>query len=92
MAQVLDGRLAGLEAAMAQEWERAYELLSSADAEGLLGPADLEVLAEAAVWSGRMGDQIAILERAFAGHGADDRGGAMALLASLEMEELRRAR
>ncbi len=68
MAKTVDERIAGLEAALAQDWARADELLREADAQGLLEPADLEVLAESAIWNGRMGDHVGFLERAFAGY------------------------
>jgi class 3 adenylate cyclase len=59
---------AGLEAAARLDWEKAYELLKDAESGGALGGAELEVLAEAAVWTGRMDEAVPSLERAYATH------------------------
>jgi len=82
VAQVLDQRLAGLEAAIGQDWPQAYDLLGQADEQGLLEPADLEVLAEAAIWTGRMGDHIGVLERAFGGYAASGEPAQAAVVAT----------
>jgi class 3 adenylate cyclase len=59
---------AGVEAAAGRAWDRAYDLLTAADAEeGLPGPA-LEVLAEAAAWTGRMDEFVGLHERAYAAY------------------------
>ncbi len=68
MSAVAEGPLsAGREAFSAQQWERAFELLSAADVEQVLDPADLERLSEAACWTGRYDAMLELLERAEAG-------------------------
>ena len=64
---VVDTLTAGREAFTRHEWERAYDLLRSADADSRLGPEDLEQLAEAARWSRHYGDVIDTFERAQVG-------------------------
>jgi class 3 adenylate cyclase len=49
------------------EWRSAFDGLSAADAEGSLTPAALELLAEAAWWTGQLPVAIEARERAFAG-------------------------
>ncbi|MEX2136176.1 MAG: adenylate/guanylate cyclase domain-containing protein [Chloroflexota bacterium] len=49
------------------EWRSAFDLLSSADAKEALSPPDLELLAEAAWWTGQLTLAIEARERAFAG-------------------------
>ena len=49
-------------------WQEAFDLLAAADASGGLAPEDLESLAEAAWWTGRIDDCIAARERAYAAH------------------------
>jgi len=69
MSQVLDDSLeAGREAARKRAWRDAYELLLKADADGLLGAADLEHLGEAAWWTGRLEEALEFRERAYAAH------------------------
>src|SRR5919202_2967705 len=69
MSQVLDDSLeAGREAARKHAWRDAYELLHKADADGLLGAADLEFLAESAWWTGRLEEAIDLRERAYAAY------------------------
>jgi len=66
----------GREAFSAQEWDRAYALLSIADAELGLPPADLERISEAACWTRRYDEMLELLERAEAGYERDgDRRG-----------------
>lgn len=68
---------AGRSAFERHDWEEAYRLLSAGDSGDPLDPADLERLAEAAVWSRRFDDELRILERAEAGYrAAGDRRGA----------------
>jgi class 3 adenylate cyclase len=55
----------GREAAERFSWQEAIEHLSAADRTSSLGAGDLERLAEAAYWLGRMEDSIAARERAF---------------------------
>ena len=69
MAQIADDALAaGREALERHAWKEAYELLKAADEAGPLEPEDLERLAEAAIWSGTVVDEMPYLERAYAGH------------------------
>jgi hypothetical protein len=42
----------------AHQWRAAYDALSEADAAGALNPDELELLASAAWWSGRLPDAI----------------------------------
>ena len=82
---------AGREAFSAHEWERAYELLSTADAERVLAPADLERLSEAACWTCRYDEMLELLERAEAGFERDgDRRGAARMALTLTREHYQR--
>jgi class 3 adenylate cyclase len=68
VAQVVDDSLeAGREAARRHAWREAFDLLTAADAESSLAAEDLELLAEAAEWTGRLNLSIEAYERA---HGA----------------------
>jgi len=81
----------GREALSARQWERAYDLLSSADAERGLPPADLERLSEAACWTRRYDDMLELLERAEAGYERDgDRRGAARMALALTREHYQR--
>jgi len=51
-----------------RDWERAFELLDTADEQGTLGPEELELLAACARWAGRPDRIVDPLERAHAGH------------------------
>jgi class 3 adenylate cyclase len=67
MSQVVDDSLAaGREAAARGAWREAYDLLQPAAA--TLGPEDLEQLAEAAWWLGRLDEAIGLRERAQAAY------------------------
>jgi hypothetical protein len=69
MTQIVGDSLeAGREAARRREWDRAYELLKAAEAELDLGADDVQLLAHAALWNGRMDEQLTLLERAYAAH------------------------
>ncbi|HEU4450147.1 MAG TPA: adenylate/guanylate cyclase domain-containing protein [Gaiellaceae bacterium] len=69
MTQVADDSLAaGREAAQRHAWREAYELLGSADGDGRLGAEDLQTLAEAAWWTGRLEKALALRERAYAAY------------------------
>jgi class 3 adenylate cyclase len=48
------------------EWRAAYDILSRADARGELQAADLELLAQAAWWTGQLPQAIEVRERAYA--------------------------
>ena len=64
MSHAIDDALEqGREAARRRAWSEAYELLARADEQQPLSPADLEHLAYAAVWSNRVSEGIAVLER-----------------------------
>lgn len=80
MSQVLgDALQAGRDAIARHAWREAFDLLGAADRERELAPGDLDTLAEAAWWIGRMRDCIAARERAHAGYvaAADMRRAAM---------------
>lgn len=82
---------AGREAFWAGQWERAYELLSAAEAERGLPPADLERLSEAACWTRRYDEMLELLERAEAGYERDgDRRGAARMALTLTREHYQR--
>jgi class 3 adenylate cyclase len=82
---------AGREAFLACQWERAYELLSSAEAEQGLLPEDLERLSEAACWTRRYDEMLELLERAEAGYERDgDRRGAARMALTLTREHYQR--
>jgi class 3 adenylate cyclase len=59
---------AGREALLRHAWREGYELLEDADAAAPLSPEDLEGLAAAAWWTGRLEACISARERAFAGY------------------------
>jgi class 3 adenylate cyclase len=65
MSQVLDPAAAGREAFERRAWKKAYDLLLEADRTSGLEPEDLELLADAAFWSGNPVDGLSFLERAF---------------------------
>ncbi len=48
-----------------QRWQEAYDLFTRADTGGGLAPGELELLAEAAFWSGRHDECLRARERAF---------------------------
>lgn len=54
------------EALQRHEWRAAFDLLSEADASGELAYRDLDLLAEAAWWNGRLPLAIEVRERAYA--------------------------
>jgi len=58
---------AGREALRRREWAEGYELLKSAD-EAQLGPEELLLLGEAAMWTGRMDEVNDYFERAYRGY------------------------
>jgi class 3 adenylate cyclase len=59
---------AGREALQRHAWQEGYELLDEADSVAPLSPEDLEGLAAAAWWTGRLESCISARERAFAGY------------------------
>ena len=69
MSQVVqDPREAGRDAAQRGAWKEAFDLLKDADKDGGLAAEDLQVLSEAAMWTGRLTDAIEASERAFAAY------------------------
>jgi class 3 adenylate cyclase len=67
MAQVVDDPIAaGREAALRRDWKSAYELLSGAG--DTLSADDIERLADAAFWSVRLDESLALRERAYKAH------------------------
>jgi class 3 adenylate cyclase len=68
MSQLLDPSIAdkARNALGRHEWREAFDLLSEADAKAALAPAELELLAQAAWWVGRLPDAIDARERAYA--------------------------
>jgi class 3 adenylate cyclase len=86
-----DQLAAGREAFSAEEWERAFGLLSAADANHALVPADVEHLSEVACWTRRYDDMLQLLERAEAGYErAGDRRGAARVAMRLAQEQYQR--
>src|SRR3974390_1668715 len=86
-----DQLAAGREAFAAGQWERAYGLLSAADAEHALVPADIERLSNASCWTRRYDDMLQLLERAEAGfERAGDRRGAARVALRLAQEHYQR--
>ncbi len=68
MSQVVQDPVeAGREALRRREWAEGYELLKSAD-EAQLGPEELLLLGEAAMWTGRMDEVNDYFERAYRGY------------------------
>ena len=66
------------------EWRAAFDALSAADAQGTLTPAQLELLAQAAWWTGQLPVAIEARERAYAAAvKANDLGGAISAAISL---------
>ena len=88
MSQVVqDPREAGREAAERRAWQEAFDLLKTADAGGALGAEDLEILGEAAMWTGRLTDAIEASERAygaFVDEGNNQRAARMAIQLAVE--------
>jgi len=78
-----DQLAAGREALQRHAWREAFEQLRAADLTEPLPPEDLELLAQAAWWVGRLDDSIAVRERthaAYLGRGDRRRAGFLALL------------
>ncbi|HEX2110020.1 MAG TPA: adenylate/guanylate cyclase domain-containing protein [Gaiellaceae bacterium] len=68
-------------------WRDAYELLRRADEKGELTAEDLEQLAEAAWWTGRLDEAIEVRERAYAAYVAKDenrRAAGLAVMLSID--------
>jgi class 3 adenylate cyclase len=69
VSQATDSSLAeAAQAALARhDWHVAYDLLAEADRATRLGPDELELLADATWWVGRLPEAIEVKERAYAG-------------------------
>src|SRR3990172_4968557 len=65
VSQVIDSLANARAAAARQAWREAYEVYSGLDPQELT-PSDLETYAEAAWWSGKLDEAIALRERAHA--------------------------
>jgi class 3 adenylate cyclase len=81
MTHVLESLEAGREAAARYSWKEAFELLSAADTDGVLTARDVDVLAQAAWWTGRLEEALALRERAYAAYMKDGERQAAALIA-----------
>jgi len=67
MAQVIEDPVqAGREALQRRAWNEAWDLLSTADENSELAPEDLELLGQAAQWTGHFQEWLATAERAYA--------------------------
>ncbi|MGH2805721.1 MAG: adenylate/guanylate cyclase domain-containing protein [Actinomycetota bacterium] len=83
MTQVLESPLeAGRAAAARNAWSEAFDLLNEADKDGVLTADDLDILAEAAWWRGKLEESIAARERAYTVYSAqgDERRAALMAL------------
>jgi class 3 adenylate cyclase len=76
-----DALEAGRQAIERYAWREGYDLLEGADAAAALAPEDLERLAAAAWWTGRLDACISARERAFAGYMTDDKRRRAAMVA-----------
>ncbi|MDQ4046455.1 MAG: hypothetical protein M3127_03690, partial [Actinomycetota bacterium] len=70
MSQVLGQSLleAGREAIDRRAWREAFDIFTKASLEEPLGPEDLERLADAAWWTGRLEENIEARQKAYAGY------------------------
>lgn len=86
-----DPLTAGRAAFSARQWERAYELLTAADADSTLAPENLERLSQSAQWTRRYDHMLELLERAEVGfERAGDRRGAARMALRLTLEHFER--
>jgi class 3 adenylate cyclase len=85
MAQVLDPLDTARGAAERHAWRDAFDAYAAVDAD--LAPEDLERFADAAWWTGRLDQAMALRERAYAGHtAAGDRLSAARLALTLSWD------
>ena len=69
VSQVAQNPLEAARAALRQhDWVKGYELLRAADDASELGPDDLVLLGEAAIWNGHLDGVLANFERAYRGY------------------------
>jgi hypothetical protein len=73
---------AGRAAVRGREWERAFAVLSAADADAALGPEDLEALGDAAWVTSRYDEFFRAYERAYAAYVEQDETHAAAWVAT----------
>src|SRR4051794_4669600 len=86
VSQVVDSRSEGREAALRHAWGPAYDAYAAAPL-GELPPDDLELYADAAWWTGKVEEAIALRERAYAGFASTgDRGRAARLALTLSWD------
>ena len=78
---------AGRAAVVKHEWREGFDLLNEADKAGDLGPEDLQMLGEAAWWSGRLEECIAARQRAFSGFLESGRPATAAMMALALVED-----
>lgn len=86
MAEPVAGIAAGRGALTREAWAEAYESLSAADTADL-SPADLEGLADAAWWLGRLEESLGVRQKAYAGYSAagdEVRAGGLAIRLGIE--------
>jgi tetratricopeptide (TPR) repeat protein len=90
VAQIVDDSLeAGRDAARRRAWRNAYDLLRSADESRGLAGEDIQRLAEAAWWTGRLDEAIALRERAYTAYVEEEEKVRAAMLAvMLTMDHL----
>src|SRR4051794_19761127 len=90
MSQVVDSRSEGREAALMHAWRPAYDAYGAAD-RAELTPEDLELYADAAWWTGKIEEAIALRERAYAGYtAAGDRRSAARIALTLNWDHVGR--
>jgi class 3 adenylate cyclase len=77
---MVDTLVSGRQAIQRHAWGEAWEAFTEADEAEHLSPKDLELLAEAAWWSGQPDEAVEALERAFAGYLEEGQPSAAALL------------
>jgi class 3 adenylate cyclase len=88
VTQIADDSLeAGRQAVRRRAWREVYDLLRGADEDGKLTAEDLENLAEAAWWTGRLEEAITLRERAYAAYleaGDTQRAALLAVMVSID--------
>src|SRR4051812_4072219 len=90
VSQVVDSRMEGREAALLHAWRSAYDAYSAADRAELTAD-DLELYADAAWWTGKIEEAIAMRERAYTGFtAAGDRRRAARMAITLNWDHVGR--